>query len=207
MLKSFFHSSKEEKNPLLVLPQRDGYTIKCTYTWLSQKNLPSFCLAKRQVPLEGLSASYAFLRQDIKIHRKTCIGLHIALAMSYQQVQNTLHFAGQGCCTHCAMSSLSPQTPRLTHSKLAELPDSRTQDVGRGVLHQRKKQTLRLAKLWLPHSGQNQSCSLTILVGQLRYSQLDRLRKLWFPHSQQIQSPGRNCCWSGRRCWHFQLVQ
>ena len=37
ILKYFFHLSKEEKNPLLVLPQRDGYTIKCTYTWLSQK--------------------------------------------------------------------------------------------------------------------------------------------------------------------------
>ena len=37
ILKYFFHLSKEEKNPLLVLPHRHGYTIKCTYTWLSQK--------------------------------------------------------------------------------------------------------------------------------------------------------------------------
>ena len=46
ILKYLFHLSKEEKNPLLVLPQRDGYTIKCTYTWVSQKKKSLFYEAK-----------------------------------------------------------------------------------------------------------------------------------------------------------------
>ena len=45
ILKYLFHLSKEEKNPLLVLPQRDGYTIKCTYTWVSQKK--SLCFTRQ----------------------------------------------------------------------------------------------------------------------------------------------------------------
>ena len=51
ILKYLFHLSKEEKNPLLVLPQRDGYTIKCTYTWLSQKKKSSFYEVKPELPL------------------------------------------------------------------------------------------------------------------------------------------------------------
>ena len=40
ILKYLFHLSKvNRESPLLVLPQRDGYTIKCTYTWLSQKKV------------------------------------------------------------------------------------------------------------------------------------------------------------------------
>ena len=61
ILKYLFHLSKEEKNPLLVLPQRDGYTIKCTYTWLSQKKKSSFYEVKWNFPSHPLIRAFFML--------------------------------------------------------------------------------------------------------------------------------------------------